>query len=240
MCSILSSAKARPTWVGCPLSTLRPALGVVKQAPGCHPVGGRREPIQGREQPVLADHLVQTAKARGGALLLDQKDRVDRARRIVERDDQIERPLAGQPRVRRAVLKEHHAGQRPARPLLAVRRAARRDRHQTAALQHCLRPGVAQGKPVLGLQRFVEVLDREVPIPRPILLDDKLDAVHRRAPPGGAPTSPINQAGIVNLSGRGMLLVSVARQLGSGNSFACLSCCPAQAERGRSKAPSVR
>ena len=28
--------------------------------------------------------------------------------------------------------------------------------------------------------------------------------------------------GIVNLSGRGMLLVSVTRQLGSGNSFACL------------------
>jgi hypothetical protein len=33
-------------------------------------------------------------------------------------------------------------------------------------------------------------------------------------------------AGIVNLSGRGMLLVSVARQLGSGNSFARLMCCP--------------
>jgi hypothetical protein len=33
-------------------------------------------------------------------------------------------------------------------------------------------------------------------------------------------------AGIVNLSGRGMLLVSVARQLGSGNSFASLLCCP--------------
>ena len=46
--------------------------------------------------------------------------------------------------------------------------------------------------------------------------------------------------GIVNLSGRGMLLVSVARQLGSGNSFARLVCCPAQAERGRKKAPSVR
>jgi hypothetical protein len=35
-------------------------------------------------------------------------------------------------------------------------------------------------------------------------------------------------AGIVNLSGRGMLVVSVARQLGSGNSFARLLCCPAQ------------
>ena len=40
-------------------------------------------------------------------------------------------------------------------------------------------------------------------------------------------------ARIVNLSGRGMLVVSVARQLGSGNSFVRLLCCPAQAERGR-------
>jgi hypothetical protein len=45
---------------------------------------------------------------------------------------------------------------------------------------------------------------------------------------------------IVNLSGRGMLVVSVARQLGSGNSFARLSRCPAQAERGLKKAPWVR
>jgi hypothetical protein len=37
-----------------------------------------------------------------------------------------------------------------------------------------------------------------------------------------------------------MLVVSVARQLGSGNSFARLLCCLAQAERGRKKALSVR
>jgi hypothetical protein len=34
-----------------------------------------------------------------------------------------------------------------------------------------------------------------------------------------------------------MLVVSVARQLGSGNSFARLSCCPAQAEWGRKWRP---
>ena len=39
------------------------------------------------------------------------------------------------------------------------------------------------------------------------------------------------RCGIVNLSGRGMLVVSVARRLGSGNSCARLSCCLAQAER---------
>src|SRR6516162_16145 len=47
-------------------------------------------------------------------------------------------------------------------------------------------------------------------------------------------------AGIVNLSGRGTFVVSVARRLGSGNSFARLLCYPAQAERGRRKALWVR
>jgi len=37
-----------------------------------------------------------------------------------------------------------------------------------------------------------------------------------------------------------MLVLSVARQLGSGKSSARLSCCPSQAERGRRKAPRVR
>jgi hypothetical protein len=49
----------------------------------------------------------------------------------------------------------------------------------------------------------------------------------------GAPTR--RREGIVNLSGRGMLVASVARQLGSGNSFDRLLCCPAQAERGRKR-----
>jgi hypothetical protein len=39
-----------------------------------------------------------------------------------------------------------------------------------------------------------------------------------------------NSDGIVKLSGRGMLIVSVAWQLGTGNFFARLLCCPAQAE----------
>jgi len=52
------------------------------------------------------------------------------------------------------------------------------------------------------------------------------------------PTKPskYTMAGVVNLSGRGMLVVSVARQLRRGNSFARLLCCPTQAERGRKKA----
>src|SRR5690242_14928490 len=47
-------------------------------------------------------------------------------------------------------------------------------------------------------------------------------------------------ARIVNLSHRDMLFASVARRLGSANSFACLLCCPLSSEAGRKKAPSVR
>src|SRR5271165_2883557 len=77
-----------------------------------------------------------------------------------------------------------------------LRCAARRGAIATkpAALQHRLGPGVAQRKPVLGLQRFVKMLHREVPVACPILLHHKLDPVHRRPPPRGAPAPAIDQA----------------------------------------------
>jgi len=90
-------------------------------------------------------------------------------------------------------LKQHHTGQRPPRPLLAVRRAARRVRHQPAALQNRFRPGIAQNKPVLGLQSLVKVLDREIPVAGPILLHHEFDAIHRRPPTRSPPAPSINQ-----------------------------------------------
>ena len=47
-------------------------------------------------------------------------------------------------------------------------------------------------------------------------------------------------ARIVNLAARGMLFVSVAQQLGSGNSFARLLCCPLSSQAGRKKAGAPR
>ena len=70
----------------------------------------------------------------------------------------------------------------PAQPLLPMRRALRRHAHQAAALRHCLGPGIAEAKPVLGLQCLMKVLHPKVPIARPVTLDDKLDLVHRRSP----------------------------------------------------------
>jgi hypothetical protein len=49
-----------------------------------------------------------------------------------------------------------------------------------------------------------------------------------------------NSPGIVNLSGRGMLVVWVARQFGSGNSFARLLMLPRSSRAGFGKAPWLR
>src|SRR5215467_2248010 len=72
-------------------------------------------------------------------------------------------------------------------------RALGRDAHQAAALQHRLGPSVAQSKSMLGHQRLVEVLHREIPVACPVLLDDELDLVHRRAPPRYPAAPPIDQ-----------------------------------------------
>src|SRR5688500_20261527 len=66
--------------------------------------------VEGREQAVRCDHLLQPHKARSRALLLDQDGREDGARGIVHRDNKVEfRPLR-QPRVLRAVLEEKRPG----------------------------------------------------------------------------------------------------------------------------------
>ena len=99
------------------------------------------------------------------------------------------RRLPDQPFVRRAVLEQQHARQRPPHPLLAMRRALRRHAHQAAALQHRLRPSVAQIEAVLGLQGLVEVLHREVEVAGPVLLDHPFDPI-RRHPAPGSPAAP--------------------------------------------------
>ena len=47
--------------------------------------------VERTEQALLGDHLGQRPEARGGALLRDQERRVDLARRVVERDHEVER-----------------------------------------------------------------------------------------------------------------------------------------------------
>src|SRR3954447_13348960 len=97
MCSMPSCLRARPTWVRQVLSTGSPALGRVEVMAAA--VG-----VEGREQSMRCDHLLEPHKARSRALLLDQDGREDRARGVVQGHDKIEfRPLR-QPGVLRAVL----------------------------------------------------------------------------------------------------------------------------------------
>ena len=68
-----------------------------------------------------AKHRQQSLEGRGGAFLGKQKRRVDLARRIVHRHDQVHRVEPGKPLMPRAVLMQHHARQRTAWPLATMR-----------------------------------------------------------------------------------------------------------------------
>src|ERR671926_571954 len=93
----------------------------------------------------------------------------------------------------RAVLEQHHAGQRRAHPLLAMRRALRRRPDQPARLQHRLGPGVAVLEALL-LEFLVKVLDREIEVAGSVLLEDPLDAVQRRAASRSPAASVVDDA----------------------------------------------
>src|SRR5919199_4323294 len=93
----------------------------------------------------------------------------------------------------RAILEQHHAGKRLARPLLAMRRALRRRPDQAARLQQRLGPGVAILE-ALRLELLVEVLDREIEVTRSVLLENPLDAVQRRAASRNPAASVVDDA----------------------------------------------
>lgn len=58
--------------------------------------------VEAQRQAMPAEHLLQGPECRGRTLLLHQKGRENRARRIVHRDNQIKRRLAAKPSVPRA------------------------------------------------------------------------------------------------------------------------------------------
>ena len=78
--------------------------------------------------------------------------------------------------------------------LLAVRRALRRPLDQARVLQDALGPAVAQLELVLGPQPLVEVLDGEVEIARPVLLQQPFDPIDRHPPARHPAAPPIDQA----------------------------------------------
>jgi hypothetical protein len=75
--------------------------------------------------------------------------------------DQVERPLAFEPGMARAVLVQHHPRQRPPLALAPVRAFPRRFPDHPHPLKVKLGPGVAPAEAMVLHQMLVEVLDGE-------------------------------------------------------------------------------
>lgn len=151
--------------------------------------------VEAAWQTVLRDHLVQRAEGRMRALFRDQKGRVDLARGIVQRHDQVERRRAVQPFMPRSILVQHHAPQRAARPLAAMRSPPRRGCQKTLAMQKRLGPGVAPIEAVHPDQPFVKMLRGEPAIARPVQLSHACGFRRRDPPRRRLAQSPVNQTG---------------------------------------------
>ena len=151
--------------------------------------------VQRARQAVFGDHLGEPLEAALRALLLDQESRVDLGRRVVQGHDQIELLIERRdPMVRRAVLMQQHAGQRPPGPLLAMCRAPGRPRDQPGLLQAQLGPGIAQVKTVVPAQLVVEVLGGEAAVALAIEGQHLVHLVERHAPGRRLAEPPIAQA----------------------------------------------
>jgi hypothetical protein len=182
-----SCLSARPTWVSWVLGDLAAGLGGEE-------IVAAAVAVELHEQAVPRDHLDQPAKAAQRAFLLDQEGRVDLARGVVHGDDQVERLLIGEPDVLRAVLVQHHATHRPARPLAAMGAAPRRRPHRAGLLEVEPGGGVAELVAVPMLELLVEVLDGEALVRLLIQRAHTLELVLGR-PPGRRLADPaVDQA----------------------------------------------
>jgi hypothetical protein len=150
--------------------------------------------VELHEQAVALDHLDQPAEAAERAFLVDQKRRVELAGGVIHGDDQVERRLALEPGVLRAVLVQEHAAHRPARPLAPMGATPRCRRHRPGLLQ--VDPGgrVAELIAVPPLQLLVEVLDREPLVVLPIQRPHALELVLGRPPGRRLSDPPVDQS----------------------------------------------
>jgi hypothetical protein len=191
MCSTPRYFNARPTWVSRSLSTRTVRLRrmeVVAAAIG----------VEARRQAVHGEHFNKRPKRRCGAFFLDQECRIDRAGRIIHRDNQIELRPACKPRCPRAVLVQHHALPRLALALAAVGAAPLGALHQARRVQLRLHPGVAPPEAVVAHQALVEMLHVPAPVNLPIQLQHppriaRRNPLRRRLaePPVDQPLSPV-------------------------------------------------
>ena len=134
---------------------------LIDHAPGCLgvPVVRAAVDVERAEQPLRLNHLVKASKATHRPFFLHEEGRVEFARRIVQCHNEI--PLTVRcPFMDRAVLIEHHARHRFARPLLAMCAAPRGARHLAGGPQPPLCPRVGACPAMLGLPPLAEMFDR--------------------------------------------------------------------------------
>src|SRR6202020_753485 len=158
--------------------------------------------VEAHRQAVPAEHPLQPPEGRGRAFLLNQKGRIDRPRRVIQGHDQIERRLAFEPGVPRAILVQHHARQRPPLALPPMGALARGLWRDARPLQVQLQPGVAPAEAMVPHQMLVEVLDREA------LVALAVEALHLLRPVGRNPPARRLAEPAVDEAGLALLLVS--------------------------------
>ena len=151
--------------------------------------------VETQRKSMPAKHFQQSPERRIRAFLRDQKGRKDRARRVVQRHDQIERRLTGQPCVRRAVLMQHHAGKRSARALAPMRAPSLGLFQKTLRMQKRFRPGVAPREIVPRHQVLVKMLRREAAVALAIQSLHLMLPVDRNPPARRFAQPPIQQPG---------------------------------------------
>ena len=145
--------------------------------------------VERAEQAMRRNHLAQRPQRRCRAFLLNQDHRIDLARRIVHRHDQVHRRPTFDPDVARAVLMQHHARQRTPLPLLAMSAAAARRLHQAGRVQIELGHRVAELVAVPLHQLLVKVLHREVRVLVAVKPEHPLQ-LFLRCPPRRSPAHP--------------------------------------------------
>ena len=141
-----------------------------------------------------AKHLHQRTERRGRSFLLDQKRRINRARRIIQSHNQIERRLARQPHMHRAVLMQHHARKRTPLALAPMSPATLRFLQQTFRVKEGLRPRIAPAKIVLLHQMLMKMLGRETRVTRAIQRLHLFAPIRRNPLARGLTQPPIKQA----------------------------------------------
>ena len=159
------------------------------------------------------DRLGQAGEARHRPFLRHEERRVDVARRVVHRHDQVDvMTQRRDPAMRRAILEQHHPRQRTARPLLAMFAPTGGGLDLARGLQRQPRRRVAQRVVVAPAQVLVEMLHREVGVFLAIETAHAVELALRRAPVRHPAEAPVAQSVLAFLFEAAALATEMTRR----------------------------